>query len=106
VKTIACYESHNNTGDPDISAIQFDDAHPYHFTGEGILLDKGFQAEPDAEAIASFESSPDSSEGTDCSEWAIPLALTAAQTWSLKGPFAASTSGKQSSMALPAIASR
>lgn len=87
VKTISCYESHNNAGDPDISAIQFDDAHPYHVTGEGILLDKGFQAEPDAEAIASFEASPDDSEGTDCSEWAIPLALTAAQTWNFKGPF-------------------
>jgi hypothetical protein len=84
--TIACYESYNDAGDPDISAIQFDDGRPYTVTGDGILLDDGFQAEPDAEALAALEAVPDRSEGVDCSEWAIPLALTATQTWQFKGP--------------------
>jgi hypothetical protein len=77
--TKACYESHNNAGDPDYGSIKFDDGRDYHVTGNGVLLDEGFLAEPDAEV-------PTTELGIDCSEWAIPLALTAAQTWHFRGP--------------------
>jgi hypothetical protein len=77
--TKACYESNNNGGDPDYGSIKFDDGRDYHVRGNGVLLDDGFIAEPDAEV-------PKSEPGVDCSEWAIPLALTAEQTWRFKGP--------------------
>jgi hypothetical protein len=77
--TKACYESNNNGGDPDYGSIKFDDGRDYHVRGNGVLLDSGFLAEPDVEV-------PKSESGVDCSEWAIPLALTAEQTWRFKGP--------------------
>jgi len=82
-----CYESHNDAGDPDIGSIRFDDGEDYKVTGNGILLDEGFLAEPDAESVTAFEKNPNKSPSPGCAEWATPLALTKAQTWRFKGPF-------------------
>jgi hypothetical protein len=85
--TKACYKSHNDASDtPNISVdagtIKFDDGRDYEVTGSAIELDSGFLAEPDAEIATALNGVV----GVDCSEWAIPLALTAEQTWRFKGP--------------------